>query len=162
LVVVISKKLHIPRSVAVLAVLLGLAGVIAGVIALVGPPTVDQAKRLGTEAPKVLNELGDLPIVGSRLRSADVPGAIDRFVQTLPQRLSAGSVANITKSILDSVLVAVVTLLLAIALLFDGERLVRLGRQLVPEHRRADADRIGRLTYHVVGKYAIGSLVVAA
>jgi putative heme transporter len=45
--------------------------------------------------------------------------------------------------------------------LLDGERLLRGGRRLVPAARREQADRIGRLAYSTVGRYAAGSLFVA-
>ncbi len=35
-------------------------------------------------------------------------------------------------------------------------------RRLVPARRRADADRIGRLVYQVIGRYIAGTLLVAA
>ena len=37
-----------------------------------------------------------------------------------------------------------------------------MGRRLVPERRRADADRLGRLVYDVVGRYIAGTLFMAA
>jgi predicted PurR-regulated permease PerM len=35
-------------------------------------------------------------------------------------------------------------------------------RRLVPARRRADADRMGRLVYDIIGRYIAGSLLVAA
>ena len=37
-----------------------------------------------------------------------------------------------------------------------------MGRRLIPERRRPDADRIGRLVYNVVGRYIAGTLFMAA
>ena len=44
----------------------------------------------------------------------------------------------------------------------DGERLVRMGRQLVPPRRRPDADRFARVIYDIVGRYIAGTLFMAA
>jgi len=44
----------------------------------------------------------------------------------------------------------------------DGEFLVGGVRRLIPARRRADADRMGRLVYNVIGRYIAGTLLVAA
>ena len=53
-------------------------------------------------------------------------------------------------------------MLLAITLVLDGERLVNMGRRLIPPKRRSEADRLGRLVYDVVGRYIAGTLFMAA
>ena len=71
-------------------------------------------------------------------------------------------IENAAGAIADGVAAALFTLLLAITIVLDGERIVERVRRLVPERRRDDADRIGRLVYHVVGRYIAGTLLVAA
>ena len=56
---------------------------------------------------------------------------------------------------------ATTTLLSMVTRLPAGQRLVRAGKRLVPVHRRAQGDRLGRLFYAVVGKYFAGSVLVA-
>jgi predicted PurR-regulated permease PerM len=53
-------------------------------------------------------------------------------------------------------------LMITISLLLDGDRLLRGARRLVPDERKAQADRLGRLAYQTFGKYVAGSLLVAA
>src|SRR5206468_20313 len=64
--------------------------------------------------------------------------------------------------IADGVAAALFTLLLAITLLLDGDHIVNGIRRLVPDRRKADADRLGRLVYNVIGRYIAGTLLVAA
>jgi predicted PurR-regulated permease PerM len=52
-------------------------------------------------------------------------------------------------------------LLVAIAVLLDGELIVGRVRRLIPESRRERADRIGRVFYQVLVRYFAGSLFVA-
>ena len=81
----------------------------------------------------------------------------------MPKRLSVNSkpIENAAGAIADGVAAALFTLLLAITLLLDGERIVNGVRRLVPARRSADADRFGRLVYDVVGRYIAGTLFVA-
>ena len=82
----------------------------------------------------------------------------------VPHRLSANSkpIESAAGAIADGVAAALFTILLSITLLLDGEHIVNSTRRLVPARRRADADRLGRLVYNVVGRYIAGTLLVAA
>jgi predicted PurR-regulated permease PerM len=149
------------RSVAVGLVLLTVTLALGLALVFLVPPTVDQARQLGTEAPRVVRQLADLPIVGDRLQSAGAPEKLQEAIQKLPERLSLGALAKVGKSVADALGVAGLTLLLTIGLLLDAERLLGLVRRLIPAARRDQADQLGRLFYDVVGRYAIGSLLVA-
>jgi putative heme transporter len=52
-------------------------------------------------------------------------------------------------------------LLLTLAFLLDGERLVARVQALVPEHLWARVDRGGNLVYDILGRYFAGSLTLA-
>lgn len=47
------------------------------------------------------------------------------------------------------------------AILIDGDALVRRARRLIPPERLEAADRAGRVFYEVIGRYFAGSLLVA-
>jgi predicted PurR-regulated permease PerM len=92
-----------------------------------------------------------------------VPEKVQDWVEKLPHRL-AGNTAPLEKagrSLADGLLAATVTILLAITLLVDGQRLVQASRRLVPGRHRPRADRAGALASEVVGRYVAGSLLVA-
>ena len=163
LVQVLQRRLRLPRAGAVAAVLAGGVGVVALLGLLLVPPAVDQARGLRRELPSVVAELGRLPVVGDDLREAGVPARVERTLAELPERLTGDTtpLERAARSVADGVLAAVVTLLLAVTLLLDGERLVRAARRLVPPRWQRRADDLAVLGYEVVGRYVAGSLLVA-
>jgi predicted PurR-regulated permease PerM len=164
LVDVCKRRTGWHRRTAASAVLLVAALVLATVIALLTVPTIQEARKFNDQIPKTVQDLGDLPIVGSRLREADAEAKVEEWLNDVPEKLSvdASPIENAAGAVADGVAAALLTLLFAITLLLDGEHLVSGARRLVPEHRRDDADRIGRLVYDVIGRYIAGSLLVAA
>lgn len=156
-------RLRARRGVAVAAVLLWFVVMVVGIVIILGPPAVKQARDLQDELPEVIEDLGDLPLIGQRLEDNDVPAKVQTFIEDLPARLAGDSapIEGAARSILGGVLAGAMTLLLMIALLLDGERLVRTARHAVPVRHRDRADRIGDLFYRIVGKYFAGSLLVA-
>ncbi len=149
----------------VAAIVLVGAGVIAiTTIVLVAVPTIDQVRQFNKDVPKTVDQLGDLPIIGPRLHEANASKKVREWLDNLPKRLdvNASPIADAASTIADGIVAALFALLLSITLVLDGERLVRMGRQLVPPARRPDADRFGRLIYDVVGRYIAGTLFMAA
>ncbi|MCU1376304.1 MAG: hypothetical protein JWO68_3590 [Actinomycetia bacterium] len=152
------------RSVAVGIVLSGFLLSLLALIALFGPPAAKQARNLSKDLPGVVNQLGDLPIIGPQLRDAKISDKVEQFLDDLPQRLNgdATPIKQAGRSVLGGALAAVATILCAVTLLLDGARLVRRIRRLVPPRHREMADRLGSLAYRTVGQYFAGSVLVAA
>ena len=151
------------RSSAVAVVLTGFTLTVVGLVALLGPPAVRQGRQLQDQLPDVIRQLNDLPVVGPRLERSHASEKVQDWIETLPDRL-AGNTAPIERAgraVFNGVLAVFLTLLVAVALMLDGARLVQSARRLVPVHRRAQADRIGDLAYRVVGRYVAGSVLVA-
>ncbi|MGD9797865.1 MAG: AI-2E family transporter [Acidimicrobiia bacterium] len=151
------------RSVAVGTVLAGFLLAVAVLAAVFGPPAARQARQLGDDLPAVIDDLGELPLVGARIRDADVSQKVEDFLDDLPDRLSGDTtpIEAAGRSLLSGALAAVATVLIAVTLLLDGERVLRRLRRLVPPERRAQADEMGRLAYQVIGRYFAGSMLVA-
>ena len=145
-------------------VLVGAGAIAITTIVLVTVPTINQIRQFNKDVPKTVNQLGDLPIIGPRLRQADASKKVREWLDGLPKRLDVNSspIADAAGTIADGIAAALFALLLSITLVLDGERLVRMGRQLVPPRRRPDADRFARLIYDVVGRYIAGTLFMAA
>ena len=163
LVALVQRRLAVRRGLAVATVLAGLFAALALVITLLVPPAVRQARNLSSDLPSVVQDLGELPVVGRRLVEADVPAKLDKAVRDLPARLT-GDTSPLTRagrSLVEGAVLAFATLLLATTLLVDGERLVSSVRRLVPAGRRRQADRLARTAYEVVGRYVAGSVSVA-
>ncbi|MFP5375651.1 MAG: AI-2E family transporter [Acidimicrobiia bacterium] len=159
----VRRRLRLGRAPAVAAVVAGAASVVAVLGLLVLPPAVRQARELGAELPSVVAELGSLPVVGDDLVDAGVPGRVERAVRDLPARLAGDTtpLEDAARSAADAFLAALVTGLLAVTLLVDGERLLRGARRLLPPAARPRAERAASLAYAVVGRYVAGSLMVA-
>ncbi len=136
---------------------------VAGIIALFGPATVEQARSFQQDLPRVINELDSLPIIGPVLVRNNVPSQIEQWLSDLPSQL-AGKTAEITNAaevITAGLIQALVVFLVMLALLIDGPRLGERARLLIPVRRRAAVSRLGGAAYRVVGRSFAGSLVLA-
>jgi predicted PurR-regulated permease PerM len=151
------------RGLALGAVLGGFVAAVALIAVLLVPPAARQARDLGDDLPAVLDDLTTLPVVGARLEDAGVPGKLQRSIEELPDRLLGDDtpLLRLGRRAADGLLAVTVTILFVVTLLLDGERLVRAVRRLVPVRHRDRADRLGEVSYRVVGKYVAGSLLVA-
>jgi predicted PurR-regulated permease PerM len=156
-----QRRMHCSRAAAVAIVGVLMLVAFSGLVVLVGPPAVRQASQFGQELPKTVRDLYDLPLVGGRLRDAEVADKIQDWVHDLPGRLDANSVRNAADSVVSGFATAATVLLIAVVVLLDGEVLVRRLRLLVPARFRDQADNAGRVFYSVVGTYFAGSLFVA-
>lgn len=159
----VRRRLRIGRAPAVAAVLAIAASVVVLLGLLLVPPAVRQARDLGDELPSVVAELAELPVVGDDLAEAGVPDRVEQAIRDLPERLAGDTspLENAARSAADMLLAGLVTALLAVTLLVDGERLLRGARRLLPADLRPRAERAASLAYAVVGKYVAGSLLVA-
>lgn len=164
LVEAIERRSGWDRRFAAGAVLGGAVATSALLLLLVVPPTIREVRDLGDDIPRVVDDLGSMPVVGDDLQEADAPERVREWIDELPDRLSvdAKPIENAARVVTDGLAAAFLTLLLAATLLVDGGRLVSGLRGLVPLRLRDDADRIGRLVYGVLGRYIAGSLLVAA
>jgi predicted PurR-regulated permease PerM len=160
----VQRRLGGHRTAAVAVVMLGFLAVVVAALALLGPPAIEQGRDLTRDADEVVQQINDLPIVGDDLERAGTAGAIERWIEELPQRLQGEDtpLGRTALRLADSLAVAGITVLIVVSLLLDGPRLVRVARRLVPPDRRGRADRVGRLAYDTVGRYVAGSLLVAA
>jgi len=163
LVELVQRRTRWSRTPAASLVLLGFVLIFATALALITVPTIRQVRDLDDDIPGVVDDLGDLPFVGDRISEDDVHRDVEEWLDDLPERLSGDDtpVVDAVGTIADGIAAGFLTILLAAALLLDGENLARRARRLVPSHRRDDADRFAQLVYEVVGKYIAGSLLVA-
>lgn len=151
------------RRAAVAIVLTGFLLALTALVALFGPPAARQAGNLSRELPEVVADLESLPFIGDDLRDNDIPARVEEFLEDLPSRLAGDTtpIENAGRSIAGGALAATATVLAAVTLLLDGDRLLGHLRRAVPRGRQEDADRIGRLAYRSIGQYFAGSVLVA-
>lgn len=128
------------------------------------PRVVDQVQNFTREIPRTVHDLGKLPVVGDQLGSQETQDKIEKALQDLPKKLSSkdSPLGDVLRSAVDGAYLGFLFIIMFISLLLDGPRLVKNIRRLIkPEHRDA-ADRMGRATYRVIGKYMAGSVFVAS
>jgi len=159
----LKRRMGWQRRTAAVVVLVTSALIAAITVALITVPTIREVRDFKKQIPQTVNDLGKLPIVGSRIRAANASDKVQNWLDQLPKHLSANSkpIEHAAGAIADGIAAALFTILLAITLLLDGEFLVNGMRRLVPAAQRPHADRIGRLVYNVVGRYIAGTLLVA-
>ena len=140
-------------------------GVIAiTTIVLVTVPTIRPGARVQQAGPEDRQGARDPPDHRPKLREANASKKVRQWINDFPKRLDANSkpIAKRPARSPTASRPSLFALLLAITLVLDGERLVRRAGGSSPTRRRADADRLGRLVYDVVGRYIAGTLFMAA
>lgn len=158
----VERWASLPRISAVVAVVTAVAGVVAGTAALLAPAVVEQGERVRDDGPAVLDDLVQLPVVGRSLQENDVPAQAQQWLETAPERLTSLDelLGTAQLAALQAVGVAE-TLLLLVLLLAEGPALVRGGLRLMPLAWQPTARRLGTSVYVVVGRYAVGSALLA-
>jgi predicted PurR-regulated permease PerM len=163
LVGAVQRRLGAGRRLAVAVVLAGIAAGLMLLAVFVVPAAIRQSRALGDDLPKVVADLGDLPLVGDELVENDVPARVEQWVDDLPERLSldATPLERIARTAADGLLAFFSILLVAVALLIERDSLIERGRRWVPAARRDEAERAASILYRSVGRYAAGSVLVA-
>jgi predicted PurR-regulated permease PerM len=149
------------RSVSVLAVALGMAGIAATFVFVLGPPAIDQGRRFSSEVPDTVRQMYSWPLVGKLLEHADAADKVGAWIHDLPSRIDPDTVTNVAASLLSGVVSTSIVILIAFGVLLDGPIMLRRIRRLLPASTRADADQVGRVFYRTVAAYFAGSLLVA-
>lgn len=161
---VVRAKDRIGCSRAVAVGLVGSAFLVGAALLVVvlGPPAVRQAGEFGRELPSTVEDLYDLPLVGPALEDRDAVGAIERWVDELPARVNQDTIRDAAERLVGGVLSGLVVSLIGVAVLLDGDRLVRRLLEALPDRIEPRAVRAGRIFYRTIGAYFSGSLLVAA
>jgi predicted PurR-regulated permease PerM len=146
---------------AVVVIALGLTIVFAGVIVVLGPPAVREARSFTADIPSTVEDFYDFPIIGPRLERADASQKVSDWIDKLPTRIDDDTIASAAETILGGVVTMLLVLITAIAVMLDGEAIVARARRLLPPSRRERADRAGRIIYRSIGRYFAGSLFIA-
>ena len=163
LVAAVQPRVGGRRAPAVAMVLVGFLVAVTGLALLLGPPAAREAGELSSDLPRVVRQVEDLPVIGDRLEEADAGEKLQEWIEELPARLQGDTtpIERAGRTIFNGVLAALLTIVLAVALLLDGHRLLHGLARAVPPARRPQAKRISDLAYQVVGRYVAGSVFVA-
>jgi putative heme transporter len=158
-----QRTLRLSRRAAVAVVLSAAVALAAAFAVLVVPAMVDQAGKLGEQAPAVLNDLTELPVIGQSLEENDVPLHAQRWLEQFPEQLTSDGDALMGTAQAVIILTASVVggLLLLVLLLLEGPALQQATRRSLPGRWRGPADVMARAVYVVIGRYAVGSVLLA-
>jgi predicted PurR-regulated permease PerM len=157
----VQRRWHVGRGTAALVVGAGLVIGLTGVVLLVAPPAVRQARAFSHQVPDTVHELYSWPVVGPKLRDADAVQKVTKAIDDLPTKLDDKTLANLGQRLLGGAFSTVVVVITALGVLIDGEVMVRRIRALVPPARQPQADDVGRIVYRSFGSYFAGSLLIA-
>ena len=158
----VQRWTALPRVWAVVAVVSAVVTVVAGTAALLAPAVVEQGKRVRDDAPAVLDDLVRLPVVGRSLQENDVPGQVQHWLEDAPERMTSLDELLGTAQVAALQAASVLeTLLLLVLLLVEGPALVHDGLRLLPKGWQPTARRLGSSVHVVVGRYAVGSVLLA-
>jgi len=161
LVDAIQRRSGMRRGFAVALVaggLLGLGGLLIGVL---GPQAVAEARQFSEQLPATLDEIERLPLIGDYLRDNDASARVQHWIEDLPSQLTEDRLSSTASTFVNGIASVAIVLVLVVAVLIDGEDLIRRLRRLLPPPRQQQADEVGRVVYRTLGRYFGGSITVA-
>jgi predicted PurR-regulated permease PerM len=158
----LQRRLNTTRGIAVTVVGVLTLALFSVLVAIAGPSAVREAANSSRDLPETVDKLTELPLLGSVLDRLDAPERIREWVADAPSQLSDQSISNFVEAVIGGMATGGTVIVVGVAVLLDGEALVRRLRQLVPRARRQQADLVGRLFQRTIGAYFAGSLLVAS
>jgi predicted PurR-regulated permease PerM len=158
----LQRRLNTTRGIAVTVVGVLTLALFSVLVAIAGPSAVREAANSSRDLPETVDKLTELPLLGSVLDRLDAPERIREWVADAPSQLSDQSISDFVEAVIGGMATGGTVIVVGVAVLLDGEALVRRLRQLVPQARRQQADLVGRLFQRTIGAYFAGSLLVAS
>jgi putative heme transporter len=157
----LQRRFEMRRGAAVAVVALGVATIAALLIGVLGPRAVAQAREFSAQLPDTLDQLESVPLVGGVLRDNQVADKVQDWLRRLPEQFTDERVAELASTLVSGVASVAIVVVVAIAVLIDGENLLARFRRLLHPSHRARADAVGRVMYRTLGRYFGGSVTVA-
>jgi predicted PurR-regulated permease PerM len=157
---------HTPlrRGGAIGAVIIGLLSVVAATLVFAVPSVTRSVRDLDDQLPKIAADLEQLPLIGDELAAHGIAERLQTTLEDAPQTLASdtGALEGAVRSVGDGLAATFWILLITITALIDGRRAREGLRSLAPSHRRRRFDRVDEIVGHVIARYAVGSVVIAA
>jgi predicted PurR-regulated permease PerM len=170
------ERARVPRSLAIVLVLLGLAGTTTLVLALVLPGIMDQITALASSLPAKIQQTvipwaNGLLLQLRRRFHVRIPTTVDAWLaqagvrsSELAQRTTGLvlSAAGAGISVIEWVVESVIVMSLAFYLLADWHKMIEGVRGLVPRRALGETERIAARVDDALGRYVRGQLLVTA
>lgn len=157
----IQRRGRCSRGVAVAVVGSAAVGLFGLLAVVVGPRAVREARNFSAVLPDTVDRLTSLPVIGGVFDRLDAPDRIRAWASDLPAQLDDRAIGQLLDTLVGGVVAGLTVLVVLVATLADGERLVARLAQLVPVSHRSRAGRAGRVFHRTIGAYFAGSLLVA-
>jgi predicted PurR-regulated permease PerM len=157
----LQHRFEMRRGTAVALVAAAVAAIAGLLIGVLGPRAVGEARKFSDQLPETLDELESLPLVGGILRDNEVAEKAQEWLRRLPEQFTDERVSELAGRLVSGVASVAIVVVVAIAVLVDGENLLARLRRLLPPSRRARADAVGGVMYRTLGRYFGGSVTVA-
>jgi predicted PurR-regulated permease PerM len=119
------------------------------------------SSRVADRLPQIVDDLEDAPLVGAWLRERDASTWVSQQIEDLPQRFRSAQPSAWLPGVTARLVDLWWTMVIAAALLFDGDRIVRGGLRRVPASRRRQAQRLVDATGVALTGYAAGAALLA-
>ena len=140
-----------------------LIALVLAAAALTGADDGARATTTLTERlPSIVADLEDAPVIGGFLADRDAAVWVEQQMEDLPQRVRTGRPADWMPFVGDRILDLFWIMVLSVALLADGPRLVRGATRLVPARHRRQWSRLLAAAGVALGGYAAGAALVAS
>lgn len=152
---------HVPRGLALAAVVIGAASIVGGISYEVVHDVTKQVHELQRAVPAAAKELEHSDRFGKTARELHLARHAKVFMEQLPERLRGGDVQSALRSAATRGVAFLATTVLTIFFLIYGPRLLSSGLEQLPERRRDDVRRIGGSAYRRAWLYVSGSLAKA-
>jgi predicted PurR-regulated permease PerM len=157
----LQRRFEMRRGAAVVVVALGVAALAGLLIGVLGPKAVAEARQFSDELPETLDQLESVPLVGGILRDNQAADKVQEWLRRLPEQFTDERVAELAGRLVSGVASVAIVVVVAIAVLIDGENLLGRFRRLLNPSQRTRADAVGRVMYRTLGRYFGGSVTVA-
>ena len=105
---------------------------------MLGPQAVDQARNFSQQLPETIDQLESLPVLGPYIRQNEVGERVQEWVRQLPEQFTDERIAELAGALVSGIASVAIVSILTIAVLVDGQDLLRRLRRLLP---RRDAPR---------------------
>jgi putative heme transporter len=169
-VVMLQRRAHFPRGVAVLCVFLVLIGLIGAIGAVLADPIGDQASRFSSAVPGIVDdanaELADLQEwLDENGIEVEVAAQGETALETLGARVTEGSGELVTftrealTTVIEGSIALIVTIVLAVYMLLYGQRIGAAVRSVVPPGDGTPADDYPTRVQRAVFGYVRGQLL---
>lgn len=154
---------HAPRWLAVTLVMAGLLALVAGLMVLIVPPFVAQARSLAVNAPALLERLVQSQLVERLDGRFGMRAGLERFLKNAPDAIAGAATPflRFMESLVRVFYAGISIFFLTLFMLLNGPAALRGGEQLLKPNARGRAEKLFLKISQATSRYAIGTAALA-